>query len=301
MRILLTGTAGRIGRAIHVRLSSFHDVVGLDKSPASTVDVVGDITDTALLRRLCAGADAIIHTAALHAPHVGIVSDSEFERINVHATESLINTALACGVGRIVFTSTTALYGSASRLQGKAAWIDETTEAQPISIYHNTNLAAEGLFHAACKGTNLQASIIRMSCCFPEPAPLMAWYRLSRGVDARDVAEAHALAVGLAVEADSNTCETYIVSGKTPFLREDCEELWHDAASVLRRRAPNLVQDFMRRGWELPTSIDRVYDSTKAQHDLGWKSRYGYDNVLKLLEEGLSEVLPARRFGTKTP
>jgi UDP-glucose 4-epimerase len=291
LRILITGTAGRIGSAIHVRLSPFHDVIGIDKSPASTVDIVGDISNEDTLREACEGADAIIHTAALHAPHVGIVPDAEFERVNVEATEHLIECALENNIKRIVFTSTTALYGSASRLQGKAAWIDETTVPQPISIYHRTKLRAEAALKRASGEYGLKVSIIRMSRCFPESAPEMAWYRLSRGVDARDVAEAHALALD---NTNGSTCETYIISGDTPFLREDCEELWHDAASVLRRRTPDLVQDFMQRSWDLPMSIDRVYDSAKAQRELGWKPHYGYKEVFSMLENGCSEVLPLK-------
>jgi UDP-glucose 4-epimerase len=37
-----------------------------------------------------------------------------------------------------------------------------------------------------------------MGRCFPEPAPAMALARLHRGIDARDVAEAHALALDTA-------------------------------------------------------------------------------------------------------
>jgi nucleoside-diphosphate-sugar epimerase len=223
---------------------------------------------------------------------VGIVPDAEFKRVNIEATQSLIHTALSCNVPRIVFTSTTALYGSASRLQGKAAWTDETTEPQPISIYHRTKLAAEALLQKASERHGLVTRIIRMSRCFPEPAPLMAWYRLSRGVDARDVAEAHALAL----VNDGARAQTYIASGATPFLPEDCEELWYDAANILKRRAPDLVQDFIRRSWNLPTSIDRVYDSSKAQKELDWKPRFGYDNVLFLLDQGSSEVLPIKEL-----
>lgn len=294
MRVLITGTAGRIGRAIYVRLSPFHSVAGIDISPASTVNIVGDICNEALLHQACVRADAIIHTAALHAPHVGIVPDAEFERVNVEATETLINCAVANNIKRIVFTSTTALYGSASRVQGKAVWIDETTEPHPLTIYHRTKLRAEAALERASREHSLSVRVIRMSRCFPEPAPLMAWYRLSRGVDARDVADAHALALEYNTLEHSMgaACETYIVSGTTPFLPEDGAELWHDAASVLKRRAPDLVQDFMRRSWDLPQSIDRVYDSAKAQRELGWKPRFGYKDVLSLLDQGLSEVLP---------
>ena len=88
MKILVTGSSGRIGRAIYVRLVLEHEVVGLDRSPSSTADFVGDLTNVALLRQALRGVDAIGHTAALHAPHVGLVSDAEFERVNVQGTAS---------------------------------------------------------------------------------------------------------------------------------------------------------------------------------------------------------------------
>lgn len=291
MRIVITGTAGRIGKAIYVRLMPYHSVVGVDKAVASTVDVVGDINDTNLLQRVCGDADAIIHTAALHAPHVGIIPDVEFERVNVEATARLIDVAIRCQVRRIIFTSTTALYGAFARSENAAVWIDENSEPNPLTIYHRTKLSAEALLKTAVDNFD-RIHIMRMSRCFPEPAPDMALYRLYRGIDARDVAEAHALAV----ESNSTGCSTSIVSGTTPFIKDDCFELWSDAPSVLRRRAPELVQRFAERGWQLPHRIDRVYDSHKTQQILGWQPRYGPSDVLYLFDQGLSEVLPAQRF-----
>lgn len=78
MKILVTGTAGRVGRAIYIHLMKEHEVVGIDRTPCSTADVVGDIRDTALLAEALEGVEVIIHTAALHAPHVGLVPGDEF-------------------------------------------------------------------------------------------------------------------------------------------------------------------------------------------------------------------------------
>lgn len=36
MRIVVTGGSGRVGRAIHIRLSASHEVAGLDRNPSST-------------------------------------------------------------------------------------------------------------------------------------------------------------------------------------------------------------------------------------------------------------------------
>lgn len=277
MRILITGTSGPIGRAIHERLRGEHEVIGWDRMDSPATEVVGDVGDMALFRSVAHRLDAIVHTAALHAPHVGHVSDEEFARVNVHATGALAEAAAQAGVRRFVFTSTTALYGTASTPPTSAGWVDETLEPRPVSVYHRTKLAAEALLQQSSRDAGLAVTVLRMSRCFPEPAPLMAAYRLHRGVDARDVAEAHALAL------DSSTTgfRRFVVSGATPFRREDVEALKLDAPSVLALRAPELVEAFARRGWSLPASIDRVYSPALAMAELGWTPRYGFTEVLR--------------------
>jgi nucleoside-diphosphate-sugar epimerase len=181
MRVVVTGSGGRVGRAVVLRLAREHDVIGIDWLPASTATQhVGDICDRRLLVSAFAGAQAVVHVAALHAPHVGVAADAEFERVNVTGTQAVIDAAREAGLLRIVFTSTTALYG-------REGWIDEDTQPRPRTIYHRTKLEAEERLRAAASA-GLQIRILRMSRCFPEPIDLMAAYRLHRGVDARDVA-----------------------------------------------------------------------------------------------------------------
>jgi nucleoside-diphosphate-sugar epimerase len=289
MRVVVTGSGGRVGRAIYVRLAREHDVVGLDRLPASeAVRYVGDLCDRALLAAAFRGADAVVHAAALHAPHVGVVADAEFERVNVDGTASVIAAAREAGVRRIVFTSSTAVYGRAAEVAGEARWIDEDVEPMPVTIYHRTKLAAERLLQTAAERDGIDVRVLRMSRCFPEPARLMAVYRLYRGVDARDVAEAHALAL-----TDRGArFGAFVVSGATPFARADLAALHHDAPAILARKAPDLVAAYAARGWPLPRSIDRVYSSARAIGALGWRPRHGFADVLALLDLGLGEVLP---------
>ena len=75
---------------------------------------------------------------------------------------------------------------------------------------------------------------------FPEPADLMAVYRLHRGVDARDVASAHAAAAAVRPPG----FKRLIVSGASPFTPSLCQGLWDDAPAVLAAVAPDLVQAF---------------------------------------------------------
>ncbi len=286
MRIVLTGSSGRIGRAIFGALAGEHEVIGIDRNVFSTTRVIGDCADPELLRPALEGADAVIHAAGPHAPHVDVEPDAEFERVNVEGTAALYDLAREAGVQRFVYTSTTALYGYAIT-PGECTWVDETTEPQPKSIYHRTKLAAEQLLEHSASAA-LPVSVIRMSRCFPEAAPLMALYRLHRGVDARDVGSAHALALSHTGEP----FERFVVSGATPFGREDCDGLANAAPDVIRARVPHLAQEFDRLGWALPRSIDRVYSSAKAQAALGWEPRWGFEEVIAQFERGSIEVLP---------
>ena len=277
MKIVITGSAGRVGRAIRHALAG-HDLIGIDRFPASdAVQHVGDVCDRDLLARAAEGASAIIHVAALHAPHVDIASYAEFERVNIAGTRAVIDTARHAGIRDIVFTSTTALYG-------RHGWITEDTEPHPRTIYHRTKLAAEQLL----RDSGLVVRILRMSRCFPEPANLMAMYRVHRGIDARDVAMAHARALA------HPHAGTWNISGATPFVPDDAAPLAADAPPVVRMRAPALAADFAARAWELPPSIDRVYDASRATRELGWTPRYDYREVLAQLDRASGEVLLPR-------
>ena len=286
MRIVLTGSSGRVGRAIFSILAGRHDVTGMDRSPFSTTHIVGDFADEALLRSTFKQADVVIHTAALHAPHVGIVPDTEFQRINVEGTRMVAQAAMVAGVPRLVFTSTTALYGHAVSA-GACTFIDEKTPPRPKSIYHRTKLEAEQMLEAMA-GPHLAVRVLRMSRSFPEPADVMAAYRLHRGVDMRDVADAHVLALTNA----GDDFQRYIISATTPFSADDCDSLAEDAASVLRQRTPALADAFTQREWALPATIDRIYSPARATEGLGWTSRFGFGEVLAQLDRGSLEVLP---------
>lgn len=279
MRILVTGASGRIGSAVCTALAAAGDeVVGLDARPSAHAVFIGDLLDAPLLRRALAGAEAVVHVAALHAPHVGLRPDAEFERVNVDGTRALLDAAAAAGVRRLVFTSTTALYGAGGRARDAALWVDEDTPPAPLTIYHRTKLEAEALLEEAAAQGGPAMRVLRTGRCFPEDPAQMALYRLHRGIDARDVAETHRLAL---CDAGPRLAR-FVIAHPTPFAREDAAALWHDAAAVITRREPALAAAFAARGWPLPTRIDRVYDARRAVAALGWRPRRGWRSVLGL-------------------
>ncbi len=127
-----------------------------------------------------------------------------------------------------------------------------------------------------------------MSRCFPEPADIMVLFRNSRGIDARDVAHAHLCAI----EKKLSGFNRFIISGFTPYSIEDCHQLYTQADTLIAEKIPTLAAAFKLRGWPLPTSLDRVYDSTKAQQQLGWYPKHDFNSVLAMLDDGSAEVLP---------
>jgi nucleoside-diphosphate-sugar epimerase len=209
----------------------------------------------------------VIHTASLHVPDLAACSAAEFREVNVDATRRLLEAAGEAGVGRFIYTSTTSLYGAAMLPQaGEAVWVTEELSPQPRDIYDETKHAAEAACEQAARH-GLPCVSLRMSRCFPEEPRLVAVYRLYRGVDAEDVAQAHELALA----ADTRGFEVFNVSAPSPFQRADCRRLFEDAASLLLERHPWAGPEFERRGWLLPRSIDRGYVVDKAVAALGYR------------------------------
>ena len=205
-------------------------------------------------------------------PDLAARSRAEFQAVNVDATRRLLQAAGTAGVSRFVYTSTTSLYGDAMLpADGAAAWVDETLAPQPRDIYDETKLAAEEACREAARA-GLACTSLRMSRCFPEEPRLVAIYRLYRGVDAEDVAQAHELAL----TAAGGGFEVYNVSAPTPFRRDDCRRLFEDAASVLLERHPWAEAEFASRTWQLPRSIDRVYVVDKAIAGLGYRPQHDF-------------------------
>jgi nucleoside-diphosphate-sugar epimerase len=277
MRVLVTGSSGRIGGAISARLSLRHQVVGLDLRPGPLTSVIGDICDSRLLAATCTGLDAVVHTASLHAPDLGICPPEEFRRVNIEGTRQLLAACGEAGVRRFVYTSTTSLYGHSLLPSGnEAVWVTEDLQPRPRDIYDETKLAAEQACAEAARG-GMTCISLRMSRCFPEHPRLVAIYRLHRGVDAADVAQAHELALAPGLTG----FDVFNVSAHSPFAVTECGALLSDAKTAVLAHHPWALPEFARRGWELPESIDRVYVVDKALAGLGYRPAHDFDSLFR--------------------
>ena len=149
-RILVTGGAGYVGSvSAETFLAAGHDVVVLDDLttghrsavPAGAALRVGTYVDAdALLRLLEAeGIEAILHCAARSLVGESIADPSKYYRENVAGGVALLEAARAAGVGRLVFSSSAAVYGIPD-----ATPIPEDAPLSPINPYGETKRTFEG-------------------------------------------------------------------------------------------------------------------------------------------------------------
>lgn len=312
MRVLVTGSTGHLGEALMRTLPAHgHDAVGLDLLNSPLTTVVGSITDRELVRHAVGGADAVVHTATLHKPHVGSHARAEFVETNVTGTLTLLEEAVAAGASRFVFTSTTSAFGRAlTPAEGEpAAWITEDVRPVPRNIYGVTKTAAEDLCELIALAEGLPCLILRTSRFFPEPDDvadrrdayddlnLKVNELLYRRVDLEDCASAHLRALERAPEIGFGR---YIITATTPVTPADLVDVRADLPSVVARRFGDYEEIFGARAWRMLPSIGRVYSNARARDELGWEPAYDFRRALDLLaagEDPRSEL--ARTVGAK--
>ena len=300
MRILVTGSSGWLGATLVPRLmADGHAVVGLDPKPGVTTDVVGSVADRALVRAVIGDhrIDAIVNGGALHKPNIETHAREDFLEVNVRGTFNLLEEAVAQGVSRFVFTSTTSLMVSREIRAAKAdeaAWLTEDFHPMPRNIYGVTKLAAEHLCRLTHELHGLPVIVLRTARFFPEIDDMAhaiaqsgpntkANELLFRRLTVDDAAAAHVAALAKAPELGF---DLFIVCATTPFRRADCAQLMRDAPSVVARYFPDYPAVYERLGWTMFGRMDRVYDSSRAFERMGFRCRTGFRETLDELAAG---------------
>ena len=312
MNVLITGSSGHLGEALALTLRERgHQVVGLDLLPGMATTIVGSILDEAVLGKAMAGAGWVFHAATLHKPHVATHADQAFIDVNVSGTLAVLQAAKRAGVASLVFTSTTSVFGDALTPEpGRpAAWIDESVTPKPKNIYGVTKAAAEDLCALFARNHRLPVIVLRTSRFFPEgddDGDRASAYAddnlklnefLYRRVAIEDAVEAHSLAAQKAPELGFRR---YVISATTPFSQDDLAAVARDAPAVLRHLVPDFEAEYLKRGWRMLPTLDRIYANALARAELAWRPRDDFAAVLDRVRQGGAVLGPmAARIGVK--
>jgi nucleoside-diphosphate-sugar epimerase len=148
VHVLLTGHQGYLGTVLApVLASAGHRVAGLDSglfadcvlgpAPADPPGLAVDLRDVTADQ--LAGFDAVVHLAALSNDPLGALDPELTHAINHRASTRLARLAKEAGVGRFVYASTCAVYGS----RGGDELVGEDVPLKPVTPYAVSKVRVE--------------------------------------------------------------------------------------------------------------------------------------------------------------
>lgn len=172
-QVLVTGAGGFIGSHLVERLVEQGDSVrafvhynsaghwfNLERLPPSCLSEVevllGDVTDPARVEEAVRGCDVVFHLAALIGIPYSYLALRSYVMTNVYGTANVLDACLRAGVGRLVHTSTSEVYGSARYVP-----IDEAHPLTAQSPYAASKIAADKLVESYGNSFDLPVCTVR--------------------------------------------------------------------------------------------------------------------------------------------
>jgi UDP-glucose 4-epimerase len=294
MRVVVTGSRGKVGRAtVQAFADAGHDVLGVDLvRPVFDAGVVvpgryvqADLTDAGAAFAVVAGADAVVHTAAIPQP-TGNPPHVVFQT-NLMSTFNLIEAAVKFGVPRFVNVSSESIVGNffpERPFLPDYLPMDEEHPLHPQDPYALSKAFGEQLMDAAVRRSDIRAISIRPSTVHNadnyesnlgkqvrDPSNLSA--NFWSYIDADDLADA----LVLAAQSDLPGHEVFYIASPD-------NAGGHDFAATLERFYGDQIE--LRH-------LDRVDASgisiEKARRLLGWNPRRSWRDHLDADGHALSK------------
>jgi len=205
-RIVVTGVAGFIGsHLVEALLDAGYRVTGIDNFSdyyprerkmanletafdclsfrlieADILDAEGTAIDPQVVEAL-SEADALFHLAARPGVHASWGDGfTAYLRDNVLATHALMKAARSAGIGRVVYASSSSVYGDGCPLP-----MEPEATCAPSSPYGFTKLAGERLVREHMAEEDVVVAILRLFTVYgPRQRPDMAFQRAIEAVNA---------------------------------------------------------------------------------------------------------------------
>lgn len=166
---LVTGAAGFLGRNLvdalleaGCRVTALVNRTPLVREHPNLAQLRADICDAEAMRNACRGVDTVFHTAALIALLGGRCARAAYRdaawRVNVEGTQNIIDACRACGVTRLIYTSSVDVCFDGRPLPAMNE--DMPYAKNPKSVYAATKIEAERRVLAA-NGDGLLTCAIR--------------------------------------------------------------------------------------------------------------------------------------------
>lgn len=312
--VLVTGVAGFIGSTLAERLlSEGRRVVGLDSfdtfyAPAekrrnlraaqdhrSFRLIEGDVRDALAVRRAfeAGPCDVLAHLAALAGVRPSLERPAEYADVNVRGTCVLFEEACRHGMPRVVFASSSSVYGE--RRDG-SPFREDDAAVLPVSPYAATKRAGELCAHAFRAARGLRVVCARIFTAYgPRQRPDLAIRRFAEcmlrgdsvqvfgdGSALRDFTYVDDLVAGLAaaLDADLGYATLNFGAGRTISVSEVLQTL--ELVLGVKARVEWLPPQ--------PGDVSRTLaDTTAARSALGYRPRVGFEEGVRRFAAWLEE------------
>ncbi len=271
-KIVVTGGSGKAGRAVVRDLVDHgYEVLNVDVAPPKesiSPFLRADITNLGETYEVLAGAEAVVHLAAIPAP--GRETEEVTFRTNITSTYNVFAAAIALGLQRIVWASSETTLGLPfDREKPAYAPIDEDHPLYPESSYALSKVLMEEMARQMNRWSGIPIIGLRFSNImephdyqrFPgfwKDATLRKW-NLWGYVDARDVAQS----CRLGLEADIQGAENFIIAAGDTVMNRTNRELMAEVFPGVPLRED--VGDF-----------DTLLSVDKARKLLGYAPQYSW-------------------------
>ena len=181
MNVLVTGGLGFLGSRLAEALAADgHEVAALDNGfrdsgvrPGGVRSIEADVRDAGAVRDACRGVDAVAHLAAIQGTANFYAIPDRVLDVNLRGTLNVADACAAEGVRRLVFSSSSEVYGEPR--------VFPTPEEHPLEVpdprnarysYGASKIAGELVVVSAARGHGFEYTILRYHNVY---GPAMGW------------------------------------------------------------------------------------------------------------------------------
>jgi nucleoside-diphosphate-sugar epimerase len=292
MKVLVTGGLGKVGQWVVRELADGsggkapHEVTVLDRAPGpergSVKYLLGDVLDFGQVVEAMAGAEAVIHLAAIHNPN--IATASAVYQTNVIGAFNVHHAAFRLGVSRVVSASSNAVVGwsYSERFEPDYLPIDENHPLRPEDVYGLSKEIGETIARSYSRKGLHTVALRPSGVVTPDELAELSknggrkptGFQAYSYIDARDLAFAFRLA--LVHELPSAT---------TLFVVADDSNVAEPLCDLLPRLRPSIGAKA-----DSLTGNQSAYANARAKALLGWQPQYSWRDKAHLQKSRILDL-----------
>ncbi len=276
MKVVVTGGAGKAGRACVVELNAYgHEVTVVDRAPllgSPQRSMGADLTEFGQVIGALEGAEGVVHLAAIPAP--GLYSNAHTFRNNTLSDYNVFEACRVLGIKNVAYASSETVLGLPFDVPPPYVPLDEEYAGRPESAYSLAKLLSETMAEQFCRwDPELKLFGLRFSNVM-EPDDYARFpsfegdlnsrrWNLWSYIDARDAAQA----MRLALESPLKGAEVFVIANPDTVMSCPSQELMAGAF-------PNVP---------FKSEIDErtaLMSSEKARRMLGFEPKFSWKDAV---------------------